>query len=153
MNGCGEGSLFLGSPWDLCTLLTRGLPRGLCSARELKTGGRTGQLCLGATPFPVISASWVLDGIYSAAVWTSQQVHLFFHFYWTVLLSKVGVGTNCSVVRCCRYVLIWCIDNHSPALLWKLLSPGSGLIQCVWIWGMSMNLTNMHRKDLYRNQV
>lgn len=46
----------------------------------------------------------------------------------------------------------WCTDNHGPALLWTLLSPGSGLIQRIRIRGASMNM-NGHRKDLYCYQV
>ena len=149
-----KGSLFLGSPLGSVHSSHMWAAKGPgLSQGGLQTGGRTGQLWLGATSFPVISASWLLDGVYSAAVWALQQVRLFSHFCWTVLFSRVGLGMKYSVVQCCRYPLIWSIDNRSPALLWKLLSPGSGLIQCIWIWGMGMNITNTHRKDLYWYQV
>lgn len=149
-----EKEFVVGLSPGICALFSHVGCQGAWAQPEgLQTGGRTGQLWLGATSFPVISALWFLDGIYSAAVWTPQQAHLFSYFYWTVLFCRVGLGRKCSVVRCCRYPLIWCIDNHRPTLLWKLLPPGSGLIQCIWIWGISMNMRNMHWKDLYWFQI
>lgn len=105
-------SLLLGSPL-ICVLFSHRSYQGPQRQPEgLQIDDRTSQVWLGATSFPVLSASCLLDGIYSAAVWTPQQVN-------RSASSPTSAELSCS-----------------PGLEWRWRVLRSGVVSVLWfgVW-------------------